>query len=375
MPSAEARSYSARVDSLERLDRRGRRLPGLPPPGGVARAGGGREAGRVPRRRLLGSAGARLRRPAALVVVVGSRAGRPRRQPHRPHVHRRPVGRVALPRRCAGPASPTSPRASAATTASSCTGAYITAPVRCAPPANKPTPDERDRCRPFLERELALLDRARVLRRARASSATRCCAACSGVRPRPKFGHGVEVAARAGEPARTLLVLVPREPAEHLHRAAHRADARRRVPPGARPRRRCRLTVEAGRTVEPAFGPGLRRPAHFGRIWVVGLIPVRSRASMMCACDRPSDASTSPQTPTAVEVWPSLDWLEPTAGRRDAVRATSRSVALAVGRGPHGRSGLWDAMASAVQRARESSLATAIADDDRSRPRCARSSR
>ena len=42
------------------------------------------------------------------------------------------------------------------------TGAYITAPVRCAPPANKPTVDERDRCRPFLERELALLDRARV---------------------------------------------------------------------------------------------------------------------------------------------------------------------------------------------------------------------
>ena len=32
------------------------------------------------------------------------------------------------------------------------TGAWITAPVRCAPPANKPTPAERDRCRPFLER-------------------------------------------------------------------------------------------------------------------------------------------------------------------------------------------------------------------------------
>ena len=41
------------------------------------------------------------------------------------------------------------------------TGAWITAPVRCAPPANKPTPAERDTCRPYLERELALLD-ARV---------------------------------------------------------------------------------------------------------------------------------------------------------------------------------------------------------------------
>src|SRR5690606_22244932 len=38
------------------------------------------------------------------------------------------------------------------------TGAWITAPVRCAPPANKPTPEERDRCRPFLEREVALID-------------------------------------------------------------------------------------------------------------------------------------------------------------------------------------------------------------------------
>ena len=39
---------------------------------------------------------------------------------------------------------------------------YITAPVRCAPPQNKPTPAERDACRPFLERELELLSRVRV---------------------------------------------------------------------------------------------------------------------------------------------------------------------------------------------------------------------
>ncbi|MGH9113139.1 MAG: uracil-DNA glycosylase, partial [Acidimicrobiales bacterium] len=41
-------------------------------------------------------------------------------------------------------------------------GAWITAPVRCAPPANKPTPAERDRCLPYLERELALLPELRV---------------------------------------------------------------------------------------------------------------------------------------------------------------------------------------------------------------------
>src|SRR6476469_2558497 len=36
-------------------------------------------------------------------------------------------------------------------------GAWITAPVRCAPPANKPTPQERDRCQGYLERELDVL--------------------------------------------------------------------------------------------------------------------------------------------------------------------------------------------------------------------------
>lgn len=41
--------------------------------------------------------------------------------------------------------------------------AYLTAPVRCAPPDNKPTPREITRCLPFLERELALLPGARVI--------------------------------------------------------------------------------------------------------------------------------------------------------------------------------------------------------------------
>jgi uracil-DNA glycosylase len=41
--------------------------------------------------------------------------------------------------------------------------AYIAAAVRCAPPANKPTPAERDECAPYLARELELLDRVRVI--------------------------------------------------------------------------------------------------------------------------------------------------------------------------------------------------------------------
>ncbi|KPK65458.1 MAG: uracil-DNA glycosylase [Gemmatimonas sp. SG8_38_2] len=42
-------------------------------------------------------------------------------------------------------------------------GAYITAVVRCAPPANKPLTEERDRCRGFLEEEFDLLTGARVV--------------------------------------------------------------------------------------------------------------------------------------------------------------------------------------------------------------------
>ncbi len=71
-------------------------------------------------------------------------------------------------------------------------GAYITAPVRCAPPANKPTPAERDACAPFLERELALLRQARVAV-VLGQFAYQAMASHLDVRPRPAFGHGVVV--------------------------------------------------------------------------------------------------------------------------------------------------------------------------------------
>jgi uracil-DNA glycosylase family 4 len=73
------------------------------------------------------------------------------------------------------------------------TGAWITAPVRCAPPANKPTPAERDRCRPWMERELALLPNVTVFVPL-GSFAYQALCALFGVRPRPPFGHGAEVA-------------------------------------------------------------------------------------------------------------------------------------------------------------------------------------
>src|SRR4051794_23710810 len=78
---------------------------------------------------------------------------------------------------------------------------YIAAAVRCAPPANKPTPDERDRCQPYLVRELGLLADVRVLVALGSiawESSFRTIAALTGddVRPRPAFGHGAT--ARAG---------------------------------------------------------------------------------------------------------------------------------------------------------------------------------
>ncbi len=80
------------------------------------------------------------------------------------------------------------------------TDAYITAVNRCPPPANKPTPAERDNCLPFLVRELALLERARVIVTlgSYAWDGTLRALRERGVevpRPKPKFGHGAEASA------------------------------------------------------------------------------------------------------------------------------------------------------------------------------------
>ncbi|MDQ2726127.1 MAG: uracil-DNA glycosylase, partial [Actinomycetota bacterium] len=76
-------------------------------------------------------------------------------------------------------------------------GAWVAAAVRCAPPANKPTPSERDRCIGFLVRELDALAEARVivtLGRFAYDIVTRLLA----VRPRPTFGHGALATAPSG---------------------------------------------------------------------------------------------------------------------------------------------------------------------------------
>ena len=75
--------------------------------------------------------------------------------------------------------------------------AFVTAAVRCAPPANKPTPAERDQCRPYLLQEMEILSQVRVIVALGSFGWTQVLRVLTekGVvlpRPRPKFGHLAE---------------------------------------------------------------------------------------------------------------------------------------------------------------------------------------
>jgi uracil-DNA glycosylase family 4 len=77
--------------------------------------------------------------------------------------------------------------------------AYVTAVNRCAPPGNKPTPEERDRCLPFLVRELVALERLRTIVALGAyawDGALRAIGQTGETipSPRPRFGHAAEAA-------------------------------------------------------------------------------------------------------------------------------------------------------------------------------------
>ncbi len=75
---------------------------------------------------------------------------------------------------------------------------YVAAAVRCAPPANKPTIQERDTCAPWLAMEMALLARVRVLVALGSYGWDAALRVLAGqghaVRPKPRFGHGAETA-------------------------------------------------------------------------------------------------------------------------------------------------------------------------------------
>jgi len=120
------------------------------------------------------------------------------------------------------------------------TDVWITAGVRCAPPANRPTPGERKRCRPFLERELDIL-----------LPRLRCIVALGGFAfdhtlrllrdrglpvpsPKPRFGHGVEVPVTVnqdeGETSRAPSAPSTSSPASWRDPASQRDDVSRRDP-------------------------------------------------------------------------------------------------------------------------------------------------
>jgi uracil-DNA glycosylase family 4 len=80
------------------------------------------------------------------------------------------------------------------------TGVWVSSAVRCAPPANRPLPEERDRCAPYLVREIAALGDVRVIV-ALGQFAFDVVSKIVGLRHRPRFGHGVEVPASEGRPA------------------------------------------------------------------------------------------------------------------------------------------------------------------------------
>jgi uracil-DNA glycosylase family 4 len=77
-------------------------------------------------------------------------------------------------------------------------GAFVAAAVRCAPPANKPLPSERDNCLPYASEELALIAPAVVV----CLGAFAWDAACRllELRPKPRFGHGADFVPPDGEP-------------------------------------------------------------------------------------------------------------------------------------------------------------------------------
>ncbi len=114
--------------------------------------------------------------------------------------------------------------------------AFIAAVNRCAPPANKPTPQERDTCLPYLEREIEALADLRVI------VALGSFAWDGALQALKALGHAVaaEAALRSRRRGRRRSVhadrVLPPEPAEHVH---GQADAR-----------------DDGRGVQSISGPG-----------------------------------------------------------------------------------------------------------------------
>ena len=222
--------------SRSRASRRAWRRVGLSAARRAPRARRARAGRALPRLDLLGPARPGLRRPGGPAAGRRPRARGARRQPDGPRLHRRRERQLALPRRCTRPGSRTSRRPSQPTTGSACSDAYVTATARCAPPENRRCRTSWRAAARFLVEELALLHRLRVVVALGKIAHDGFLAALTArgdavPRPRPPFAHGAEHVLPNGSRAP---VLVPPEPAEHVHGTADASDARCRV--RARPR-------------------------------------------------------------------------------------------------------------------------------------------
>ena len=202
-------------------------------------------------------------------------------------------------RRCTGPAWRARRSASTPPTACTLNGTRVVAAVRCAPPANAPTPAERSTCAPWLTAEWRLIGgEVRVIVALGAfgwRSALDMIRAGGGQvpRPQPKFGHGATATVQRRPRRGGAAGLLPPQPAEHLHRQAHLRDARRHL----RSRRgRWRVSVTSG-NVRPT--EALTTSCGFPCLISYQSAPTRpppTRWRPPCAWRRPPTGWASPAT-------------------------------------------------------------------------------
>ncbi len=227
---AEVRHLAAAAADARPARRRGIDVPCLPAAGGLARAGGRRQAPSFADETYWGRpiAGWGDEQPKVLIVGLapaahgGNRTGRIFTGDRSGDWLFAALHRVGLAK------LPTSTHAG---DGQQLIGARMVAAVRCAPPANKPTPTERDTCSPWLLRELELVAGSvrsivvlgafgwqALMPRARGNRSRRSAAAAE-VRAWRR-GRADPAGRRPGEAAR----LLSPQSAEHVHRQAHRAD-------------------------------------------------------------------------------------------------------------------------------------------------------